>query len=142
MQQSQRIFSLEEAELLVPFISNAFSEIFKLNEKARALATDINDLLGIWGEEITDSRHVDHGMYRERLESRNSVFREMQSIFEEISRTGAVVKDTETGLVDFYSKRGEEPIMLCWKFGEERIKFWHPVAGGFGKRKPVEELKK
>ena len=140
MQQSRRIFSVEEADTLVPFISDAFLEIFRLNEGARALAADINNLLGIWGNEITEPGHIDHGLYSERLEKRSEAYRQMQGLFGEIAKTGAIVKDAESGLVDFYAKKGGETVMLCWKFGEERVKFWHPVAGGFGKRKPVEEL--
>lgn len=141
-QSQQRVFSLEEAELLVPFISNAFKEIFGLNEQARALVTDINDLLIIWGNEVAESGHIDNEIYRERIEKRNQVQRKAQEIFDEISGTGAVIKDTDTGLVDFYSKKGDELVMLCWKFGEDSIRFWHPLQGGFSRRKPISELKK
>lgn len=142
MQQSQqRVFNVEEANMLVPFISNAFVEIFKLNEQARSLNIDINDLLGIWGEEVTDSGHVDYSIYSERVENRSKIYRSIQQLFDEISKTGVIVKDMDAGLVDFYAKKGDELIMLCWKFGEGRIKFWHPIQAGFSKRKSVDELK-
>ncbi len=142
MQQQQKIFSIEEADVLVPFIKNAFSEIFSLNEITRFLGIDISDLVNIWGKEISEPGNVDYELYKEKLEKRNQTEKKIQEMFDEISKTGAVVKDMDVGLVDFYSKNGDELVMLCWKFGEDRIRFWHPASGGFSRRKPVEELKR
>ena len=143
MEQShQKTFSLEEANRIVPFLSSAFTEIFALNQSARSLDMDINDLVEIWGEEVTMQGPVDHEIYRERMERRKDMHKRGHEIFDTIFQTGAVIKDTDTGLVDFYSKQGDDLIMLCWKFGEDRIKFWHPVSTGFSKRKPVDELRK
>ncbi len=143
MEQShQKTFSLEEANSIVPFLSSAFEEIFRLNENSRSLDVDINDLLAIWGEEVMMPGHVDHEIYKERMERRKEMHRTTHEMFDKVLQTGAVVKDTETGLVDFYSKKGDDVIMLCWKFGEDRIKFWHPVSSGFSKRKPVDELRR
>ncbi len=141
MEQShQKMFSLEEANRIVPFLSSAFEEIFRLNENSRSLDVDINDLVAIWGEEVMMTGHVDHEIYKERMERRKELHRRTHEMFDKVLQTGAVIKDTETGLVDFYSKKDDGMIMLCWKFGEDRIRFWHPVSSGFSKRKPVDEL--
>ena len=52
---------------------------------------------------------------------------------------GAIVKDVDTGLVDFPALRGGEEILLCWRLGEKRIEFWHTVEGGFAGRRPIDE---
>lgn len=49
-----------------------------------------------------------------------------------------VVKSIEQGLLDFPSKRFDEEVWLCWKYGETEIKFWHEKDSGFMGRKPVE----
>lgn len=54
---------------------------------------------------------------------------------EQISQVGAQVKSLEEGLLDFPAKRGEEDVLLCWKLGEDEIRFWHGTDEGFSARK-------
>jgi hypothetical protein len=49
-----------------------------------------------------------------------------------------ILENTEQGLLDFPSKRFDEEVCLCWKYGETEIKFWHEKDSGFIGRKPVE----
>jgi len=42
-------------------------------------------------------------------------------------------------LIDFYGLRGGEPVFLCWKLGEERIRFWHTLEDGYAGRQPLGE---
>ena len=48
------------------------------------------------------------------------------------------VKSIEDGLLDFPAQRYGEEIWLCWKAGEDGVKFWHEKDSGFGGRKPLE----
>lgn len=54
---------------------------------------------------------------------------------ERINEAGAQVKSLEEGLLDFPAKRGEEDVLLCWKLGEDEIRFWHGTDEGFSARK-------
>lgn len=55
----------------------------------------------------------------------------------ELDQLGVQLKDLDTGLVDFYSRRNGEVVFLCWKEGEEKVGHWHSLEGGFRNRKPV-----
>ena len=57
----------------------------------------------------------------------------------ELEELGCVLRDPSVGLVDFPAVRLGERVWLCWKFGEDRISFWHTSREGFSGRKPVEE---
>jgi hypothetical protein len=57
----------------------------------------------------------------------------------ELESIGCVFKGFDAGLVDFPSLRDDQPILLCWRLGEERITHWHPVDGGFDGRQPVDD---
>src|SRR5436190_13045629 len=50
---------------------------------------------------------------------------------QEIDAAGAQIKSLEEGLLDFLSRREGEQILLCWKLGEDEIRFWHGVDEGF-----------
>jgi len=68
----------------------------------------------------------------------NSVITKFYKSVEILENTGVVVKSIEQGLLDFPSKRFNEEVWLCWKYGETEIKFWHEKDSGFMGRKPVE----
>ena len=56
---------------------------------------------------------------------------------ERINAAGAEVKSLEEGLLDFPAKRGDEDVLLCWKLGEDEVRYWHGVDEGFAGRKPL-----
>ena len=64
-----------------------------------------------------------------------------EAAFNQLSACGAMLKDLESGLVDFYGERAGERILLCWQLGEElQIRYWHTLEGGFAGRQPVDAL--
>ena len=68
----------------------------------------------------------------------NSAITRFYEAVEILENTGVVVKSIEQGLLDFPSKRFDEEVWLCWKYGETEIKFWHEKDSGFMGRKPIE----
>jgi len=51
---------------------------------------------------------------------------------------GAIVKDVDTGLVDFPALRRGEEILLCWRLGEDEVAHWHGLEEGFAGRKQLD----
>jgi hypothetical protein len=62
-------------------------------------------------------------------------------IVSSLEQRGVVVKGIDQGLIDFpcLRKNGEE-VYLCWKLGEDDIKYWHRIADGYRGRKSINEL--
>lgn len=56
---------------------------------------------------------------------------------DEINDHGAQVKDFDEGLIDFPALRRGETVLLCWKLGEEEIRYWHRVEDGFAGRQEL-----
>jgi hypothetical protein len=71
---------------------------------------------------------------REDVERRAAV---LAGILEEIQELGVLVKDLDSGLVDFPSERDGEEILLCWQLGEDEVAFWHRSDDGFAGRQPL-----
>ena len=72
-----------------------------------------------------------------------AVEREARSLartVDEIAEHGAELKDLDEGLIDFPALHRGETVLLCWKLGEDEIRYWHRVEDGFAGRRPVEEL--
>jgi hypothetical protein len=62
----------------------------------------------------------------------------LKTSLDRILETGCVIKDLEVGLLDFPSVIGNEEVYLCWKLGEDRIRFYHRQDEGFAGRKPLD----
>ena len=56
---------------------------------------------------------------------------------EQLERLGVLVKDLDTGLVDFPALHEGEEVLLCWQLGEDEVAHWHGVDEGFAGRKPL-----
>jgi hypothetical protein len=56
---------------------------------------------------------------------------------EQLERLGVLVKDLDTGLVDFPALRHGEEVLLCWQVGEDEVAHWHGLDEGFAGRKPL-----
>ena len=63
--------------------------------------------------------------------------RGLAKTIDEINEHGAQVKDFDEGLIDFPALRGGETVLLCWKLGEDEIRYWHRVEDGFAGRQEL-----
>jgi hypothetical protein len=56
----------------------------------------------------------------------------------ELDELGVQVKDPDSGLVDFPALHPDgSDVLLCWGLGEDAVRFWHTLEGGFAGRKPL-----
>jgi hypothetical protein len=65
------------------------------------------------------------------------VARELAKTIDDIVAHGAEIKDLDDGLIDFPARRHGETVLLCWKLGEDEIRYWHTAEGGFAGRQEL-----
>ena len=65
------------------------------------------------------------------------VARELAKTIDDIVAHGAEIKDLDEGLIDFPALRHGETVLLCWKLGEDEIRYWHTVEEGFAGRQEL-----
>jgi hypothetical protein len=63
--------------------------------------------------------------------------RDLAHTIDAIGEHGAEVKDIDEGLIDFPALRHGETVLLCWKLGEDEIRYWHTVDDGFAGRQEL-----
>lgn len=114
---------------------------FTLDE-AQALIPRLTEWLGLARRSLTELREVAERMRADRSPelAREMVRlrREIETILREIDEHGVEVKGIDEGLCDFRALRAGEVVYLCWKLGEPRIAWWHPLESGFAGRQPVD----
>ncbi len=64
-------------------------------------------------------------------------FVELQNGIAAFDHRGIVLRDLDSGLIDFPSIRDDEEIYLCWIDGETEINFWHELDAGYAGRQPL-----
>lgn len=62
-------------------------------------------------------------------------------IAKDLEHQGILIKGFDDGLIDFpHIRSNGEEVYLCWKVGENGIRYWHSIPDGFAGRRPIEEL--
>lgn len=124
---------MAEANALIPSLEETFARLRNVREAARPSQEALARI-----EEGKRANGADHSHEIRELQSKlKSAADEMNSLLREIGDLGCEVKDVEQGLVDFPHQRGDRLVYLCWKSGEDRIRFWHELSTGFAGRKPL-----
>jgi len=131
-----KTFSLSEAERLRAKIEPILIEAME----ARRNMAELDQQLGALAERISRSGGMQVSYEKTakvRLE-RNRLEGSIQGALESIHSTGCIVKDLNAGLLDFPSHLNNEEVYLCWRLGEDRIRFYHRQDEGFAGRKPID----
>src|SRR5512139_3462885 len=120
-------FTLDEANGMLPAIRPLVEKILQISHELAEKQTDL------W-------RAVEKGSGNggNPAASRATVeFKRLDELVRQIQETGALLKDLNSGLVDFPSLREGQQVYLCWKYNEPEIRYWHYLDAGFAGRQPI-----
>jgi hypothetical protein len=131
-----RHFTLDEAHALLPEVGRLIRDAVQSKSRYQAAETWLHDL----AQRIMMSGgiHVDTALvesWKGQLEASGQT---LKSSLEAIEEIGVLVKDMDTGLVDFPTLYRGEEVYLCWRMDEDRIEHWHGVHEGFAGRKAID----
>jgi hypothetical protein len=121
----------DEKRFTVDEANAALGELVPLLEKLR----DAQRAMAERQDEVLSSSTGNGGgkVGAEFLEASQAAGRAMAGIDE----LGVLVRDPETGLVDFPAERDGDEVFLCWRLGEDAVAWWHPTDTGFTGRQPL-----
>ena len=122
-------FTTNEANAALPDMIKKFEYALAKNTKVKKIEQELK---------ISISTTNSFESYVNLKQKLNSAITQFYESVEVLENTGVIVKSIEQGLLDFPSKRFDEEVCLCWKYGETEIKFWHEKDSGFMGRKPIE----
>jgi hypothetical protein len=122
--EPSREFSVEEANQLLPDLTAALHRIREARQVVLAGAERVRRVA---------PRNGGGARGKEYWEALQVLRQEVLSI----TTRGIILRDPESGLVDFPTTRRGQPAFLCWQVGEDRVGYWHGPQGGFGGRRPL-----
>jgi hypothetical protein len=131
-------FTVGDVDALVPTLERIFVDVLQLRAGLRALENKLERAnVRMSREELLESDDGSPEVRRAKALFRG-YYEALSDQLARVKALGGEVKDVEIGLVDFPSVRLGEEILLCWRLGEKRVEYWHPVDGGFASRRPVD----
>ncbi|MEX2224412.1 MAG: DUF2203 domain-containing protein [Candidatus Rokuibacteriota bacterium] len=136
---SERLFTPDEVNRLIPRLTELIEAAVERHGQALALQERLQEdraRVAASGGERIDSME-----WKARAERLDGLGIEVRQILQQLLDLGGVVKDLEMGLVDFPGRGpaelGGQVVNLCWKLGEDAVRFWHGMDEGYAKRKPL-----
>ena len=133
---AERFFSYEEAEEMLPRVERMLRAI----QDSRQAAMDAEEFISQARAKVMMSGGMipDHAALARHKSAKDRSLEELEAGLQKFQDSGVLLKDLDTGLVDFPCLVEDHEVYLCWKIGEPRIGFWHDVEEGFAGRKPVD----
>lgn len=123
----KRLFTVEEANTLLPKMQRCLQEVFVHRDAMREKAPHLEPILAAAGANGGGRIGSEYG-----VEAYN-----LYLALERIREEGVYLKDLDSGLLDFPHERGGRVVFLCWHPPEEEILYWHEVDGGYAGRQPI-----
>ena len=131
-----RLFTLTEAERTRREIEPVLIEAIELRKKLAPLVEELGAISAhiqwVGGSVVPYEKTARLRFEHDRLAE------SLKAALERIQATGCLIKDLDSGLLDFPAIINNEEVLLCWRLGEERIRFWHRQDEGFAGRKPLD----
>jgi hypothetical protein len=127
MTHFKKHFTVEEANELIPHVLSIFEQIHSIREQLGERRDELETL------HKAAPGNGGGGGGAELVAMSENVARLVAGLEEK----GILVKDIDSGLVDFPHMRESREVFLCWKIGEQSIGFWHELETGFRGRQPL-----
>ena len=131
-----RHFTLEQAQGLLPEVEQLLRRAVRLKQVYDAAEAEAHAMQR--QVEMAGGMRINASHAIELRKKKDDSAAGVKEAIETIQELGVLVKDLDTGLIDFPTwYRGEE-VLLCWRLGETGIAHWHGMEEGFRGRKPID----
>lgn len=119
-----RQYTPEEATAMIPELTESLHRV-------KAARTTILE----GGERVRRSAAIDGGgaVTQEYWDALRTLRREVESFAER----DIILRDADSGLLDFPGQVDGNDVLLCWRLGEDRVGWWHGLESGFAGRTPL-----
>ena len=122
-----RLFTVEEANSLLPRLRELLAEVSLHRDALRERAPHIEPILRAASTNGGGRVGSEYGVEAYRL----------YLAIERIRELGVVLKDLDVGLLDFPHEREGRVVFLCWHPQEESVGYWHEIEAGYAGRQPI-----
>ncbi|BCA56108.1 hypothetical protein W02_32480 [Nitrospira sp. KM1] len=128
-EQHERLFTLAEANRLIPQLNSRLNSVKQAKAALVRTKEDIKKA----------SARAEYGGGSAMGPLYISSLQQVSNNIQAIQELGVLVKDLDMGLCDFPHLREGRVVFLCWKLGEDEIRWWHETTTGYKDRLSLED---
>ena len=125
----ERTYTVAEANALLPYVRSLVRQILDARTSVIQLQPEL------WP--AVQKAALNGGSKAATQASRQIIA--IQEALKALQRLNIMVRDVNTGLVDFPALRHGEVVYLCWQYDEPRVEYWHDSASGFNNRQGIDD---
>jgi len=134
--KNPKFFTTGEAEQLIGLLETTLERIKRNKQQFLWLQEEVA-ILELIVECGANEKNPDTMELAIKRKKHVKLAREIEKDVSAIEETGCILRDVDEGVVDFFSIQDGTVVFLCWKKGEDSIKYWHSIREGFGGRQPL-----
>ena len=121
---TERVFTLEEANAELPELREHLPRLREARQELIAATERIETAVARDGGGVAEP-----GWFAQQQTLKTEV--------EYLVERGILLRDPESGVVDFPAEREGRRVFLCWRLGEDDVAWFHEEQSGFGGRQPL-----
>ena len=130
-----RYFTFQQAERALPAAERAIREAVQLKAAYLEAEQQMNEISR--NIVMTGGMAINHDKVVAIKDTRENSAVRLTEILTKLQESGCLVKDLDTGLLDFPTLYQDREVYLCFRLGESHIEYWHEVEDGFRGRQPI-----
>ncbi|HET7538759.1 MAG TPA: DUF2203 domain-containing protein [Polyangiaceae bacterium] len=133
---TQRVFTISEVNALIPDLSDLVGDQLREQSEIEHGLAELTRLCGSVPASLEPSTEDQKDVAKLKRDLKQRIER-YEAGWARVQTMGGVIKDPQTGLVDFYGRVGEKLVWLCWRYGEDSLSHYHDLEAGFSGRRPL-----
>jgi hypothetical protein len=133
---AQRVFTISEVNALIPALSSLVQDQLRAQSDIEQGLAELMRLSGAPPRSLAPSEADSSEVGRLKRDLRGRISR-YETGWQRVQKWGGVIKDPQTGLVDFYGRVDGKLVWLCWRYGEDSLGYYHDLKSGYPGRRPL-----
>jgi len=136
VRMATRLFTVEEADSLLPAVSSILNELCEKSVKQDMLEEQLEEIM----EEVRDDYRaaLRPGWEELQIELEDNI-NKINNLNVELGKLGVEIEDPCLGIINFNSLRGIETVVLSYRLGEKSVGYWHHIDEDYEYRRPVQK---
>jgi len=134
--KNPKFFTVEEADQMIGLLETTLERIKRNKQEFLWLQRELA-ILELIVECGADGNNPDAVELAQKTKRLKRIAKYIEKDVATLEATGCVLRDLDSGIVDFFSIQDGTVVFLCWKKGEDSIRHWHSIRDGFAGRQPL-----
>lgn len=137
MKTNPKLFSIEEANRLIPMVSDLFEKVIRKKENY-ARQHDMVFMHELIAQAEGPGNEASQNELQQDIQGLEEAVADLEQDVKKINDLGCIVRNIESGWVDFLGERNGQKIYLCWKRGDKAVRYYRLPNSGAKDIRPLD----